>query len=78
LESYWLPLMSRSARHQQRICESTICDRTPWPIDTAPTHPATRHDTLTRRVDGVKSIDLVVRDGQWAPLADKETVAVKQ
>ena len=35
-------------------------------------------DPHTRRVDGVKSIDLVVRDGHWVPLAEKQTVAVKQ
>jgi branched-chain amino acid transport system substrate-binding protein len=35
-------------------------------------------DPRTRRVDGVKSIDLVVRDGHWAPLTEKQTVAVKQ
>ncbi|MEM5316016.1 ABC transporter substrate-binding protein [Paraburkholderia sp. JHI869] len=35
-------------------------------------------DPHTRRIDGVKSIDLVVRDGQWALLPLQQTVAVKQ
>jgi len=35
-------------------------------------------DSRTRRIDGVKSIDLVVHDGQWALLPAQQTVAVKQ
>lgn len=35
-------------------------------------------DPHTRRIDGVKSIDLVVRDGQWALLPVQQTVAAKQ
>ena len=35
-------------------------------------------DPHTRRIDGVKSIDLVVRNGQWALLPTPQTVAAKQ
>lgn len=35
-------------------------------------------DPRTRRIDGVKSIDLVVRERQWALLPTQQTVAVKQ
>jgi len=35
-------------------------------------------DPRTRRIDGVKSIDLVVHDGQWTLLPAQQTVAAKQ
>ncbi|WP_321962182.1 ABC transporter substrate-binding protein [Paraburkholderia sp. J7] len=35
-------------------------------------------DPHTRRIDGVKSIDLVVREHQWALLPVQQTVAVRQ